>query len=232
MRSLAVQIKNCLLDLEIKVNVTVRQKPQELHILLESTYFGDRQVLVEAIAKCCHDFDHRNFKAARIYAFWFGQPLPQWIETIEFDREQKLVSNEEKEVPKQAVNLGTNLGIESESVCDRFIVCGLGSLGQHSVFNLKKFAYREYEVKICAIDKVQPEIMEFDNFSEFLDQSIILGDCRRSEILIKAGIDNCRAILLVTSNENVNIETAIAARRLNPNVHMWFAPPVRISINY
>jgi voltage-gated potassium channel Kch len=96
----------------------------------------------------------------------------------------------------------------------------LGSLGQHSVFNLKKFAYREYEVKICAIDKVQPEIMEFDNFSEFLEQSIILGDCRRSEILIKAGIDNCRAILLVTSNENVNIETAIAARRLNPDVHI------------
>ena len=62
--------------------------------------------------------------------------------------------------------------------------------------------------------------MEFDNFSEFLEQSIILGDCRRSEILIKAGIDNCRAILLVTSNENVNIETAIAARRLNPDVHI------------
>jgi Trk K+ transport system NAD-binding subunit len=220
MRSLAVQIKNCLLDLEIKVNVTVRQKPQELHILLESTYFGDRQVLVNAIATCCHDFDHHNFKTARIYAFWFGQPLPQWIETIEFDQEHLDINNKEKENPKPTINSGTNLNAESESVCDRFIVCGLGSLGQHSVFNLKKFAYREYEVKICAIDKVQPEIMEFDNFSEFLDQSIILGDCRRSEILTKAGIDNCRAILLVTSNENVNIETAIAARRLNPHVHI------------
>ncbi|OYQ63686.1 hypothetical protein B9G53_15685 [Pseudanabaena sp. SR411] len=220
MRSLAVQIKNCLLDLEIKVNVTVRQKPQELHILLESTYFGDRQVLVEAIATCCHGFDHHNFKTARIYAFWFGQPLPQWIETIEFDQDHLAINNKEKETSKPTTNSGTNLNAESESVCDRFIVCGLGSLGQHSVFNLKKFAYREYEVKICAIDKVHPEIMEFDNFSEFLDQSIILGDCRRSEILIKAGIDNCRAILLVTSNENVNIETAIAARRLNPNVHI------------
>jgi len=88
------------------------------------------------------------------------------------------------------------------------------------VFNLKKFAYGEYEVKICAIDKVQPELMEFDNFSELLDECMILGDCRRSEVLIKAGIHNCRAILLVTSNENVNIETAIAARRLNPNVHI------------
>jgi Trk K+ transport system NAD-binding subunit len=222
MRSLALLIKNCLLDLEIKVNVTVRQKRKELHILLESTYFGEPQPLVEAIAKCCDDFDDRNFKVVRIYAFWFGQPLPQWIEKIEFDQDQISSDREEKEQQdgKLTISPETNSGANNEIVCDRFIVCGLGSLGQHSVFNLKKFAYREYEVKICAIDKIQPEIMEFDNFSEFLDQSLILGDCRRSEVLIKAGIDRCRAILLVTSNENVNIETAIAARRLNPNVHI------------
>ncbi|PZV19550.1 MAG: potassium transporter TrkA [Pseudanabaena sp.] len=222
MRSLAPLIKTCLLDLEIKVNVTVRQKRKDLHILLESTNFGDRQLLVDAIAKCCSDFDDRKFKTARIYAFWFGQPLPLWIEKIDFDRDQILIHNEEKtpEVSKPSINSEANLGSDYESVCDRFIVCGLGSLGQHSVFNLKKFAYREYEVKICAIDKVQPEIMEFDNFSGFLDQPIIFGDCRRSETLIKAGIDSCRAILLVTSNENVNIEAAIAARRLNPNVHI------------
>jgi len=88
MRSLAPLIKTCLLDLEIKVNVTVRQKRKELHILLESTNFGDRQLLVDAIAKCCYDYEDRNFKAARIYAFWFGQPLPQWIERIEFEQEK------------------------------------------------------------------------------------------------------------------------------------------------
>ena len=33
----------------------------------------------------------------------------------------------------------------------------------------------KYEVKICAIDKVQPELMEFDNFSELLDECMILG---------------------------------------------------------
>lgn len=215
MRSLAELIKNCSLDLGVKVNVTIRQKDQELHILLESTYFGDRQLLVEAINKCCHDFDYRNIKTARIYAFWFGQPLPQWIEKIEFAVDEIATELDPQELQPE------DLVVNKEStICDRFIVCGLGSLGQHSVFNLKKFAYREYEVKICAIDKVQPEIMEFDNFSELLDQAIILGDCRRTEVLIKAGIDNCRAILLVTSNENVNIETAIAARRLNPNVHI------------
>lgn len=218
MRSLAPLIKTCLLDLEIKVNVTVRQKRKEFHILLESTYFGDRQLLLEAIAKCCRDFDDQNCRSARIYAFWFGQPLPQWIEKIEFDREK--ISTDSEKTDLQSVNPEANSGSNNETICDRFIVCGLGSLGQHSVFNLKKFAYHEYEVKICAIDKAHPEVMEFDNFTELLDQSIILGDCRRSEVLLKAGIANCRGILLVTSNENVNIETAIAARRLNPNVHI------------
>ena len=213
MRSLTVLIKNCLLDLDIKVNVTVRQKCKELHILLESTYFGDRELLVEAIRKCCKDIDS-HIEVIRIYAFLFGYPLPQWIEKV------ALAPNEHTEAGNEEIQ-AKKLGINNEvSMCDRFIVCGLGSLGQHSVFNLKKFAYGEYEVKICAIDKVQPELMEFDNFSELLDECMILGDCRRSEVLIKAGIHNCRAILLVTSNENVNIETAIAARRLNPNVHI------------
>ncbi|MFN5611200.1 MAG: hypothetical protein ACK491_07060, partial [Pseudanabaena sp.] len=100
MRSLAPLIKTCLLDLEIKVNVTVRQKRKELHILLESTNFGDRQLLVDAIAKCCYDYEDRNFKAARIYAFWFGQPLPQWIERIEFEQEKASEEITEKEQQK------------------------------------------------------------------------------------------------------------------------------------
>jgi Trk K+ transport system NAD-binding subunit len=96
----------------------------------------------------------------------------------------------------------------------------LGSLGQHAVFNLKKFAYGEYTVQICAINQVEPEITEFDGFTELLDERIIIGDCRRAEVLMKAGIHNCRSILIVTSNENTNIETAITARRLNPHVHI------------
>ena len=208
-----------------KVRITIKQKQKELHVLLESAHFGDRQLLLEEVTKHCLDFERGNCTSARIYAFSFGQPLPLWIEKIEFGGDRREVDGEEKESlsQKQSLNLEANLDIDTiinNEVCDRFIVCGLGSLGQHTVFNLKKFAYQEYNVQICAIDKIKPEIMEFDNFSELLEQDIILGDCRRSEVLLKAGIDNCRAILLVTSNENVNIETAICARRLNPNVHI------------
>ena len=221
MRSLTALIKDCLLDLDIKVNVTVRQKRKELHILLESTYFGDRKLLISAIAKCFEDIDQR-IEAVQIYTFLFGQPLPQWIEKIDFTNSQIAKdSSPDFAVASEETTKETNAAINKKTtVRDRFIVCGLGSLGQHTVFNLKKFAYREYAVEICAINKVQPEIMEFDHFAELLDQPMILGDCRRAEILIKAGISDCRAIVLVTSDENVNIETAIAARRLNPDVRI------------
>jgi Trk K+ transport system NAD-binding subunit len=230
MRSLATLIKNHLLDLGIKVNVTVRQKRQEIHILLESTYFGDRTTLLAEISKCFDDLDD-YLEVAKVYAFLFGQPLPIWSEKFKLNHHKlENIAYEEKEEEKETVaqkealdshrNLDAVEALTGTIICDRFIVCGLGSLGQYSVFNLKKFAYGEYEVKICAIEKLQPEIMELDHFSELLDEPLILGDCRRSEILIKAGIHNCRAILLVTSNENVNIEAAIAARRLNPNVHI------------
>lgn len=226
MRSLATLIKNNLLDLGIKVNVTVRQKRQEIHILLESTYFGDQTTLLAEITKCFDDLDD-YLELAKVYAFLFGQPLPIWSKQIKLNH-HKLgnITHEEKETLAKKEALGSSRNFvaaevsNSTTICDRFIICGLGSLGQYSVFNLKKFAYGEYEVKICAIDKVQPEIVELDHFSELLDEPIILGDCRHSEVLIKASIHNCRAILLVTSNENVNIEAAITARRLNPNVHI------------
>ena len=236
MRSLTPLIKDSLLDLNIKVNVMVRQKRRELHILLESTYFGDRELLLQNLVKCLSEVDPRRIEAAKIYGFSFGQPLPEWIEKIEIARQNdKSIKNDEinneidgseqslKTEPSEIIDANFDLSSGKNKVAgisDRFIVCGLGSLGQHSVFNLKKFAYKEYEVKICAIDKLQPEIMEFDNFADLLDEEIILGDCRRSEVLVKAGIHDCRGVLLVTSNENINIEAAIAARRLNPNIHI------------
>ncbi|MDX2256392.1 MAG: NAD-binding protein [Pseudanabaenaceae cyanobacterium bins.39] len=214
MRSLGVLIKNQLLESNIKVNITVRQKREELHILLESTYFGDRELLKQTILECCHgdlNFDIHKFTAIRIYGFSYGEPLPELVESLSL--------RPQPQPPEHQVSQKSNLE-ENLTVCDRFIVCGLGSLGQHAVFNLKKFAYGEYTVQICAINQVKPEVTEFERFSELLDEHLIIGDCRRDEILIKAGIHNCRSILIVTSNENTNIETAITARRLNPHVHI------------
>lgn len=103
---------------------------------------------------------------------------------------------------------------------DHFLVCGLGSLGQYCIYNLQRFAQREFAVHITAIDKKFPEDWEVHNLLDLLASPPILGDCCNEEVLLKAGVQSCRAILLVTSNENVNIEAAIAARRLNPKIRL------------
>lgn len=103
---------------------------------------------------------------------------------------------------------------------DNFVVCGLGSLGQQIVINLKKFDYDPFEVHITAIDQQPIRNWEIDNLADQLAVPPVLGDCRRETVLKAAGIENSRAILIVTSNESTNVECAIAARRLNPNIQI------------
>ncbi len=103
---------------------------------------------------------------------------------------------------------------------DRFIVCGLGSLGQQSVVNLKKFDYNPFQVNIVAIDQWQIQTWEINDLPGQLAAPLIVGDCRREDVLKAAGIEKSRAILIVTSDESTNVECAIAARRLNPNIQI------------
>jgi len=97
---------------------------------------------------------------------------------------------------------------------DRFLVCGLGSNGQHCVV-----ALREFGVKAIAIEQVQPQSWEIPNLPDLLED-LIIGDCRENNILQQAKIKRCRAVLLVTSNEQINAETALAVRQLNPRTRI------------
>ncbi|MBD2448602.1 NAD-binding protein [Nostoc sp. FACHB-152] len=97
---------------------------------------------------------------------------------------------------------------------DLFLVCGLKSLGQHCIAVLK-----QYNVKIIAIDNVLPEYWEVPEVPSLLE-NLIIGDCRQPIILEQASIRQCRSILLVTRNERVNIETALASRRINPQIRI------------
>ncbi len=91
-----------------------------------------------------------------------------------------------------------------------FIICGLGSLGQHCVVSLT-----EFEVKIIAIEQQLPIDWEIESLRDLLDD-LIIGDCRHNDILHRAKIQRCRAALIVTTDDRVNVETAIAIRQLNP----------------
>ncbi len=95
-----------------------------------------------------------------------------------------------------------------------FIVCGLGSLGQNCVA-----AIHEFGGCVSAIEQEIPSSWEAPELPKLIG-NLIIGDCRQADILESAGIYKCRAILLVTSNERVNIETAFAARSLNPKIRL------------
>lgn len=97
---------------------------------------------------------------------------------------------------------------------DRFLVCGLGSLGQHCVLMLTAFGG-----EVSAIDIAPKSYWENPEVPSLLRQ-LALGDCRRPDLLKQCGIESCRAILIVTEDERANIETAFAARLLNPHIRL------------
>jgi len=95
-----------------------------------------------------------------------------------------------------------------------FLVCGLGSLGQHCILNLKRFG-----VAVNGINLERPTQWEIPHLQDLIDQ-LVIGDCREADTLQQAGIAHCRAVLLVTENERVNLEAALTARVLNPQVRL------------
>ena len=97
---------------------------------------------------------------------------------------------------------------------DQILVCGLGSLGQHCVANLKTFG-----VRVNAIDLTLPALWEIEHLPNMID-NLVLGDCRQSEILEQAGVHRCRAALILTTDERVNLEAALSARVLNPSIRL------------
>jgi Trk K+ transport system NAD-binding subunit len=97
---------------------------------------------------------------------------------------------------------------------DWFLICGLGSLGQHCVVALK-----EFEVGLMTIDRVQPSSWDIANIPELVD-TLIWGDCRHKSVLEQAKIGQCRAALILTNNEQTNIETALAIRQISPHIRL------------
>lgn len=95
-----------------------------------------------------------------------------------------------------------------------FLVCGLGSLGQHCVANLKTFG-----VPVYAIDYRRPDSWEVASLPDLLDR-LVIGDCRLPAVLEQGGVARCRAVLLLTQDGRINLEAALTARVLNPQVRL------------
>jgi Trk K+ transport system NAD-binding subunit len=89
------------------------------------------------------------------------------------------------------------------------LVCGLGRLGQQCVRSLAG-----YRVPVRAIDLNPPPGSSSDS------TSVTAGDFRDLETLKKAGVTQCRSIVLLSGDAAANIEGALAARRANPEIRL------------
>jgi Trk K+ transport system NAD-binding subunit len=181
-----------------------------------SPLMPDQQSAIDFVQAQLPTLQIASLQTVRLFGYQANQPMPIWSYTLSSTAAVSpasptlLQAVEEPLAPTPVLPPDT----------DRFIVCGLGDLGQYCVLNLRRFALREFEIHVAAIDRQRQDEWEVHDLPSLLVEPPIIGDCRNDEVLLKAGIQQCRAILLVTSDESVNIETAIAARRLNRDVRL------------
>jgi Trk K+ transport system NAD-binding subunit len=106
--------------------------------------------------------------------------------------------------------LGGALEIHRIPDSGHIIVCGLGNVG----FRVVQELHRQGE-RVVAIERTRDS--PFIPTARRLGVAVIIGDATVTEVLRQAHADRARAVVAATSNELVNLETALLARDLNPH---------------
>ena len=91
------------------------------------------------------------------------------------------------------------------------LICGLGSLGQACLKRLLEFDH-----PLVCIDRQSPQWQSAD-LQAALAEGLILGDMRLPSTLKAGGIQQARSVLILSSDNTVNLETALQVRLLNQN---------------
>jgi Trk K+ transport system NAD-binding subunit/uncharacterized membrane protein HdeD (DUF308 family) len=91
------------------------------------------------------------------------------------------------------------------------IVCGIGKVGYRVAVELLKF-----DREVVAVEN-SPNC-RFVEKAQALGIPVIIADARRSENLVKAGVERADAIIPCTDDELSNLDIALDARELNPEI--------------
>jgi voltage-gated potassium channel len=96
---------------------------------------------------------------------------------------------------------------------DHIILCGLGNVGYRVLERL-----RQYKLDVVAIEKdtAGPFVATVKTW----DVPVIIADVKQDESLVQAGIARARAIIIATNDDLANIEVALDARRMNPDIQV------------
>lgn len=90
------------------------------------------------------------------------------------------------------------------------VLCGLGRVGWRVLETLRAAG------QVVAVVDTHPPADD----PRLAGLTVVAGDCRRPENLERAGVKDARGVLIVTSNDLVNVSTALLVRRLNPDVRV------------
>ncbi|MDB5307790.1 MAG: kefC [Gemmataceae bacterium] len=100
---------------------------------------------------------------------------------------------------------------ESRNPADRPVVlCGLGRVGWRVLEWLRAAGQA-----VAVVDTDPPA-----DDPRLAGLTVVKGDCRRQEVLERAGVKNARGVLIVTSDDLVNVSAALLVRRLNPDARV------------
>ncbi len=91
------------------------------------------------------------------------------------------------------------------------IVCGIGRVGYRVISELLDFGET-----VVGINQRTDE--EWLDYLQRVGVPVIIGDARRKQTLIEAGVERASAIVACTSDELTNLDIGLDARELNPNI--------------
>jgi len=96
---------------------------------------------------------------------------------------------------------------------DHVILCGLGHLGSRILQQLLKSG-----THVVAIEKHQEA--RFLAEAKATGIPVLVRDAKEDQALVDAGIAHARAIIIATNDDTANLEVALDARRMNPQIRI------------
>lgn len=126
----------------------------------------------------------------------------------------KLIALSQNQVFKEKLDLYRFEGLVKRNKKPFYIMCGFGITGK-TILDLMN----NHDINIVIIDQDEKSFSSMEAITYRKRVPYIKGDCSHIEILKIAGLhmNNCKGIIIVTGNEEVNVRTAISCKLLDPD---------------
>jgi Trk K+ transport system NAD-binding subunit len=109
--------------------------------------------------------------------------------------------------------LALALGRLKQPIFDHVVVVGLGNVGTRVIRQL-----HELGVPVVAIDRA--ETARGVQVARELNIPLVIGDASRLETLRAASVDTCRSLVVLSTDDVTNLESALHARELNEELRV------------